>query len=715
MNRQARSIQSFFYSQYFSDGLRITLGVLLPSLVLWQFNQFELGLTLSLGALCVSGADSPGPVMHKRNAMLICSGLMFIVAIITGFARLNMYTLGLEIVALSFFFSMFTVYGNRAASVGTACLLIMILMMEKQLKPNEVLGYSATILAGSIWYTLLSVTFFSIRPYRAAQQALGENILDVAKFLRLKIDFYHPETDIDEDYRKLVSQQIHVSQNQDAVRDLLFKSRILVKESTNASRILILTFVDLVDIFEEIMATHYDYDLLREKFADTGVLDAIALLLQHLADELENIGFAIQSNTRYRHTHNLNPELEALKTRIDQIGASDKEVSNLVLKKILINLRNLNQKVINIVNYYNSKSAALLENRSDVEYSRFVTHQDYDLQLYADNLSFSSSIFKHSLRVALVCLIGFVAAKTITTGHHSYWILLTIIVILKPGFSLTKQRNFQRLMGTIGGGIIGILVLKFLPDPTAQFIILMVFMIGAYSFQRYNYIVSVFLMTPYILILFKFLGVGHVVEERILDTLIGSVIAFVASYIVFPIWEFDQIKKTLDDVLLCNINYLHKVAETFSGKVVSVTEYKLARKDVYVYSANLSAAFERMTSEPKSKQRHIKEVHKFVVLNHILTSYIATIASGLLSKNNAIAMPDNLKLVRRSINLLAEASKKLEESNDAQAVVNSIPVLPTTTPKAEVTLDSHLLKQQLEFIAKVSADIARITDAILDD
>jgi len=715
MNRQARSIQSFFYSQYFSDGLRITLGVLLPSLVLWQFNQFELGLTLSLGALCVSGADSPGPVMHKRNAMLICSGLMFIVAIITGFARLNMYTLGLEIVALSFFFSMFTVYGNRAASVGTACLLIMILMMEKQLKPNEVLGYSATILAGSIWYTLLSVTFFSIRPYRAAQQALGENILDVAKFLRLKIDFYHPETDIDEDYRKLVSQQIHVSQNQDAVRDLLFKSRILVKESTNASRILILTFVDLVDMFEEIMATHYDYDLLREKFADTGVLDAIALLLQHLADELENIGFAIQSNTRYRHTHNLNPELEALKTRIDQIGASDKEVSNLVLKKILINLRNLNQKVINIVNYYNSKSAALLENRSDVEYSRFVTHQDYDLQLYADNLSFSSSIFKHSLRVALVCLIGFVAAKTITTGHHSYWILLTIIVILKPGFSLTKQRNFQRLMGTIGGGIIGILVLKFLPDPTAQFIILMVFMIGAYSFQRYNYIVSVFLMTPYILILFKFLGVGHVVEERILDTLIGSVIAFVASYIVFPIWEFDQIKKTLDDVLLCNINYLHKVAETFSGKVVSVTEYKLARKDVYVYSANLSAAFERMTSEPKSKQRHIKEVHKFVVLNHILTSYIATIASGLLSKNNAIVMPDNLKLVRRSINLLAEASKKLEESNDAQAVVNSIPVLPTTTPKAEVTLDSHLLKQQLEFIAKVSADIARITDAILDD
>jgi uncharacterized membrane protein (TIGR01666 family) len=690
--------------------------VLLPSLVLSQVNHFQIGLTLSLGALCVSGADNPGPLIHKRNGMLICSALMFIVAIITGFARLNVYTLGTEIVLLAFLFSMFTVYGNRAASVGTACLLIMILMMEKELKPSEVLGYSATILAGSIWYTLLSITFFSIRPYRAAQQALGENILDVAKFLRLKIDFYHPETDIDENYRKVVSQQIHVSHNQDAVRDLLFKSRLMVKESTNASRILILTFIDLVDMFEEIMATHYDYNLLREKFADTGVLDDIANLLLHIADELDEVGFAIQANSKHKHQPDLNLELDALKSKIDQISANDKEVSTLVLKKILINLRNLNQKTINIFNYYNSRSAALLENRSDVEYSKFVTHQDYDPQLYFDNLTINSSIFKHALRVAMVCLVGFIAAKTshLIKGDHSYWILLTIIVILKPGFSLTKQRNFQRLMGTIGGGLLGVLILKFIPDATAQFIILMVLMVGAYSFQRFNYIVSVFLMTPYILILFEFLGVKHVVQERIIDTLIGSVIAFVASYVIFPIWEFDQIKESLNDVLKGNINYLKKVAETFSGKAISTTEYKLARKDVYVYSANLSAAFERMTSEPKSKQRHIKEVHKFVVLNHILTSYIANIASGLLRKADQPTHLDHLKLAKRSITILSETSRKLEVAAPSVAATNSLPATPVNNAQPEITLDSHLLKQQLEFITKVSTDIAKITDAILD-
>ena len=711
MKKQGRNIQNFFYSQYFSDGLRITFGVLLPSLVFARFGHLETGLTLSLGALCVSGSDNPGPVYHKRNGMLVCNLLMFVVAIVTGFARMNVFTLGTEIVTFAFIFSMFTVYGNRAASVGTACLLIMILMMDKALLPTQVLGYSATILAGGVWYMLLSITFFSIRPYRAAQQALGENLMDVAKFLRIKADFYRHGADIDENYHKLISQQIHVSQNQDAVRELLFKSRMMVKESTHTGRLLILAFVDEVDMFEAMMATHDDYQALHQRFEKTGILEQMGKAIEHVADELDNIAFAIQSNTRYLHLTDLNPELERLKTKIDAIADANKEVSTLVLKKILINIRNLNQQVINIYNYHDSKSVELTDAKNDVEYSRFVNHQEYDPQIYLDNLSLSSSIFKHSIRVAFVCLVGFIAAKTITQGHHSYWILLTIIVILKPGFSLTKQRNYQRLIGTIGGGVLGLLTLYLVKDSTALFIILTVCMVGAYSFQRVNYVVSVFLMTPYVLILFRFLGIGNVVEERILDTAIGSAAAFISSYFIFPTWEFDQIRKNLSDVLVANINYLLKVAETLSGKNINTTEYKLARKDIYVKSANLSAAFERMTSEPKKRQQHLKELHKFVVLNHILTSYIGTVASTLLNKPVDHVHPENVKLIKRAINILNETVKKVHNDIPEIPKLGAMPV--TVIPSPEATMDSHLLKEQLEFITKVSGDIAKITDAIL--
>jgi uncharacterized membrane protein YccC len=290
-------------------------------------------------------------------------------------------------------------------------------------------------------------------------------------------------------------------------------------------------------------------------------------------------------------------------------------------------------------------------------------------------------------------------------------VLLTIIVILKPGFSLSKQRNYQRLIGTIAGGIAGIAILLFIPDEDVQFILLVILMIGTYSFLRLNYVVSVIFMTPYVLILFKFLGVGLVVKERIIDTVIGSSIAFIASYVIFPSWEFEQIQQNLREVINANVNYLAKIADSILGREVSTIEYKLARKDVYVKSANLSAAFERMTSEPKSKQRKIKEVHKFVVLNHILSSYIATIASSVPSKALHRAPAENLKLLKRSIAVLNDCNKKLDGdivevgSSKTLAIVES-------DPKA-VSADDLLLKEQLGFINKISIDIARVTESIV--
>ncbi|AMR33386.1 hypothetical protein A0256_19155 [Mucilaginibacter sp. PAMC 26640] len=719
MNIHKREIKSFFYSQYFSDGLRISAGILLPSLVAMQFNDFNLGLTLSLGALCICAIDSPGPVVHKRNAMAIGNGLLLAVALITGYARLNVFTLGLEITAFSFLFSMLIVYGNRAASVGTSSLLVMIFMMDKAVPPPELPIFCLTILAGGLWYMIFSLIFFGIRPYRAAQQTLGENVADVARFLRIKADFYLTETDIDANYKRLVLQQISVSNHQDAVREMLFKSRLMVKESTAASRILVLTFNDLVDMFEQIMATHYDYQQIRDKFAHTGVLREISIFLHTVANDLDNIGYAILSNTRPEKLDHLDFKLEQLKAKIDEVGADDKEASNLVLKKILINLRDVSKSIANIYKYYHSKASDMLMNNTrDVEYSKFVTHQDYAPHIFWDNFTLKSATFKHALRVSLVCLVGFITAKFVSLGGHSYWVLLTIIVILKPGFSLSKQRNYQRLIGTIAGGVIGIFILTFIPDKTAQFIILVVLMIGTYSFLRLNYIVSVILMTPYVLILFKFLGVGllNVAQERIIDTAIGSSIALIASYLIFPTWEFEQIRVDLKAVIVANINYLKKVSESISGKTVLLTDYKLARKDVFVNSANLSATFERMTSEPKSKQRNIKDIHKFVVLNHILASYTANIASALIRTGPQRPHADTLKLVKRSIAVLQETNKKLAD----EIVAPPAPILQQTeavkvaeVPTVPLTIDDVLMKEQLGFINKLTIDIGKVTENIL--
>ncbi|HVW96716.1 MAG TPA: FUSC family membrane protein [Mucilaginibacter sp.] len=715
MKTDLRDIKRFFYSQYFSDGIRMTAGILFPSLFLSQFHHFDKGITMSLGALCISTIDSPGPLYYKRNAMAIGNLCLFLVAVLTGFARLNVFTLGIEITLLSFLFSMFTVYGNRAAAVGTSALLVMIFMMDEQAKPSDVLPVSLILLAGGLWYLLFSLLFFGIRPYRAAQQILGENITDIAKFIRIKANFYLADTDIEDNYRKLVSQQIQVSQHQDAVREVLFKSRVAVKESTAPSRMMVLTFVDLVDIFGQIMATHYDYNYLREKFGKTGLLKQIADILNDMGGELDNLAFMVLSNTRKGSLRDFDAALQTLKINIDEAVIEGQGMSNIALKKVWINIRDLNERLKSIYGYFSPAfSATSADEEGNREYAKFAPSQDYAPHIFSDNLTFSSGAFKHALRVSLVCLTGFAVSKFIALGHHSYWVLLTIIVILKPGFSLSKQRNYQRLIGTLAGGLIGVVLLLWVPDTDMLFVILVFLMLGTYSFLRLNYVVSVIFMTPYVLILFKFLGVGMVVGERIIDTLIGSTIAFSASYLVFPSWEFELIQNSMAEALAANANYLVKIAGSLLGRDPELLEYKLARKEVFVKSANLSAGFERMTSEPKSKQRKIREVHRFTVLNHILSSYIATITFSVDSRAIHRSASENLKLLKRSISVLNDSRRKLGDAATETILPPTLPVEKSVQQRA-ASAEDVLLREQLGFINRISADISRITDSIVDN
>ena len=300
--------------------------------------------------------------------------------------------------------------------------------------------------------------------------------------------------------------------------------------------------------------------------------------------------------------------------------------------------------------------------RIKLDHTQFISHQSLDPKIFYNNLNFQSNVFKHAFRVALACITGYLISKLLAYGSHSYWIVMTIAFMLKPAFSLTKQRNKERVIGTLAGGLIGWVILYFIPDRNIHLAFLIFFMIGTYSFMRIKYLVMVICTTPYILILFSFLGLGfmEVAKERILDTVIGCAIALIAGYFLFPTWESAQIKNYLQNMLRANIHYLERIADGLNAKPIDQLQYKLARKEVYVASANLSSAFQRMLSEPKSKQTNEKLVHQFVVLNHILLSNIATIITSLSRKPLQNRSEELSTLAYQSIRLLESDIKKLD-------------------------------------------------------
>lgn len=705
MKTQATEIQYFFYSQSFADGIRTTIAILLPALLGNYFGFFDTGITISLGAMCVSLVDAPGPIVHRKNSLFITSAIVFCIAGITSIARLNIYTMGLEIVLTSFFFSMFNVYGNRATSVGNAAMLLLILTMDTPIETTNVLPHALLILAGGIFYTIFSLLLHTIRPYRIAQRALADCIREIAGYLSIRSNFYKLETDLEENYKKLVAQQIIVNEKQDAVRELLFKTRQIVKESTRESRRLLFTFIETVDLFEDITASYYDYELLRKQFAHTGALELLHNSLQKIAFELDSIGIAIQANTSFSKTFNYDEEVRLLKSEIDRIAPKG-DSKTLILRKILVNIRKLLTELNTINQYF---EADVRTKHSRLDHSHFVSHQPLDPKIMWNNFSLESSAFRHSLRVCIANLAGFVLVNLLAYGHHSYWVLMTITFMLKPAFSLTKQRNIERIIGTFAGGIIGVLVLIFIPDKTVLFILMILLMVATYSFMRIKYLWMVICLTPYVLLLFAFLGSNYktVVEERVFDTVLGCAIAFASGYFLFPHWESDQLKQYMQGILKANAAYLQKIVDMLTGKKPGMLEYKLARKDVYLNSANLSAAFQRMLSEPKSKQKKEKDVHQFVVLNHILFSNIATVATTLLSREERTYPAELIQLARRAKTTLCESSKRFGEDGMANN-----PTDYRLADEIASNSDDALMREQLNFINKLTIDIDKKTKAI---
>jgi uncharacterized membrane protein YccC len=239
--------------------------------------------------------------------------------------------------------------------------------------------------------------------------------------------------------------------------------------------------------------------------------------------------------------------------------------------------------------------------------------------------------------------------------------------------------------------------------------IMVLFMLGTYTFMRLNYLAMVMCVTPYVFIVFSFIGTEFrtIAWERILDTFIGCTIAFAASYFLFPNWEREQLKQHMQDIIKANMVYLQKIIKALSGQQVSLIEYKVARKEVYLHSANLSAAFQRMLSEPKSKQTSRSQLQQFVVLNHLFFSNVANIATTLLSKDRKAYPGELMQLAKNVYCKLDESRKKFGDEERL-----SLPE-EKKNEVTDFTADDSLLKEQLQFIYKVSKDIDKTANALI--
>lgn len=734
-----KQYKSFINSHYLNSAIRITVGITLPSILLSLVNNLGAGVMLSIGAMCVGNTDAPGPIHHRRNGMIACVLIIFFVTLFIGLASWSVWLTGILVFLFCFLSSFMSIYGARASSIGLNAMLVMVLNIDRQHTPLESLINAAYVLAGGVWYTALSLALYSFRPYKLVQQALGDCIQATAGYLRIKAGFYSPDVEYDKAYRQLLESQVSIHEKQGLVRELLFKSRNIVQESTHVGRVLMMIFLDIIDLFERIITSQQDYRALHQSFDNTDLMLECRRLILDLAAQLDDVGIAIMSGKASVEDTALPMRIRQARLDLNKYREANpgKEEAYIGLSNILDSIEDLADRLHTLHGYttYDRTLSTTIDSEIDVD--EFVAHTEVDRKIIFENFSLKSNIFRHSLRVSIATIVGYIIASVLPYGHHEYWILLTVVVILKPAYSLSKRRNFERLTGTLGGALIGLILLYFIKDARVLFVFMILFMIGTYVFIRTKYLIAVIMTTPYVLLLFHLLYPSNfrvILSDRVIDTVIGSAIAFLANLLIIPSWEHERITDFMTAALQANIDYFRDVAGAFVGRQATVQQYKLSRKKAFVALANLSDALSRMLSEPRSQQKSITEMHQFVVSNHMLTSHIATLAYYVDPFAARYADPayepvidDVIYRLEQTVNMLEDQPplRRQAANKEALRVLNDRVNVLMERRKAEqdgrIPADSEVRQRlrefkpivdQFNFIGKVTTDITKVSEPL---
>lgn len=631
-----QEVQKFISSQYWYSGWRITAGVMVPLIVFISLDLMAVAVPFLWGALFVSLTDTPGPIKHRRNGMLAAIALNTIVVLLTGLTKEYQALLITQIVVLGFLLTMLAVYGARAGAVGSLTLVVMLLnLLSINTGYNTVTG-AALIAGGGTWYMLFSLMLHGIRPYRQVEQALGEHLIIIGDYIRARAAFYREGTNLTQCFDRVMKTQSEVRTIQDQTQELLFRTRRAVADASPKSRSLMMIYLDSLDLFEETMYSYRDYKDIHDALGNTGLLNRYYGLILELAAAVEHVGISVQMGRPVRNKLDFSArvsELDQLTT--ESLGKSTVEGSsrNLEsLKKILNNVVDITNRINRLILYTRMEGNHETDYETAHKISRLAATQPIRFKVLWENMTLKSEVFRHAIRLTLAIVAGYVVSMALSLDHN-YWVMLTIVTILRPAYVLTKKRNIERVAGTLLGVAVVSALLWFISNTTALMVILVLCMLIGYSLLRVHYFTFVVFLTIFLVISLYFLAphnFGLLIRERLIDTVVGSVIAFIAARFFFPLWGHHALQEAMRKMLDANRQYFLQAWIVAKSGEPEPPAYTLARQNAIVSLTNLSDKFQRMLSEPEQSAQ-ASRIHQFVIANHMLTGHIAALSDEPLS------------------------------------------------------------------------------------
>jgi uncharacterized membrane protein YccC len=136
----------------------------------------------------------------------------------------------------------------------------------------------------------------------------------------------------------------------------------------------------------------------------------------------------------------------------------------------------------------------------------------------------------------MVCVGIAAVASEILPLQRSYWVVLTVAIVVKPDYGSVFVRAVQRGAGTVVGAVLGAVILVAVPYGPWLLVPIAV-LAAAYPYGRLrNFGLGATFITPVVVLLIDQLAPTNwrLAEDRLVDTLIGCAIVLLVGYALWP-------------------------------------------------------------------------------------------------------------------------------------------------------------------------------------
>lgn len=524
------------------------------------------------------------------------------------------------------------------------------------------------LLIGAIWYYLLTLISHIFLPIQPLHNKLAQCYQQLAIYLANKANLFNPE--IEENYQQsifdlaMANSKLVNTMNQMKV---ILLSRLKNNKSQSGTNNSLNYYFIVQDIHERASSSHIKYQKLSQDFPHSDILFRFQKLLSMQAEACQLVAHSIFSHTRYQYNAKFKDafiKLEKSLQYLTQQYSNNKQISTLY--NLLINLKEIDTQLnsIAVEQIEIPYDQALAETQlSDNSLSNI---NDFWLTI-TSNLTLNSTLFRHAIRMSVVLCTGYIIVQCFNLPQ-GYWILLTSLFVCQPNYIATKNCLILRILGTITAILIGLPLLYFVPSIEGQLLLIIISGVFFFACRNSQYAQATLFITLLVLLSFNLLGEGfNVMLPRIMNTIIGCGIAWIAVNYIWPDWKFRQLPKVLQQTLHSNCRYLAAILFQYHQGRNNSVDYRIARRDAHINDAELVSVLSDMLARTKTNSISPEKIFRLLCLNHSMLSYISALGAHREQLNNQtiLSILDNtIAYIESALNFALLNNQIVKELNN---------------------------------------------------